>query len=175
MKIKRIETERLVLREFVLEDAKMMFKNWAKDPQVTKYMTWQPHKNVEETKSIIQMWLNEYDDPKTHRFAITLKKTGEIIGSIDVVNYINGCPEIGYCSARKCWNKGYMTEAVTAFIKYLFDEGFKRIVIEAHVDNIGSNRVIQKCGFTFSHQEEKKHFSAFKPEPVLVNWYYLEK
>lgn len=175
MKINKIETERLILRKFALDDAEAMFKNWANDPEVTKYMTWNPHPNVETTKKIIQMWLDEYNDPNTKRFAITLKDTGEIVGSIDIVDYVKGCPEIGYCLSRKCWNKGYMTEAATAFIKYLFKEGFKKIVIEAHVDNIGSNRVIEKCGFTFSHQEEKKHASSFKPEPVVVNWYYLEK
>ena len=48
-----IETERLILRRYVLEDAPMMFKNWASDPEVTKYLTWPPLSSVEVTRQII--------------------------------------------------------------------------------------------------------------------------
>ena len=50
----RMETKRLVLRPYVIEDADAMFRNWANDPQVTKYLTWEPHKDVEETKQILE-------------------------------------------------------------------------------------------------------------------------
>lgn len=39
-----IETERLVLRRLTPEDAEMMYQNWANDPQVTKFLRWEPHK-----------------------------------------------------------------------------------------------------------------------------------
>lgn len=175
LKTKCIETERLLLRKVKKEDAEAMFNNWASDPEVTKYITWSTHENIEITKQIINFWLEEEQDPKTFRFMITLKNSCELIGSIDVVGYIDNNPEIGYCLSRKYWNKGFITEACKAFVKYLFDKGYKQIVIEADVNNIASNRVIEKCGFTFSHQEEKEHRSIFKPEPVVVNWYKLDK
>ena len=168
--MERIVTNRLILRHFKADDAQEMFDNWANDPEVTKYMTWNPHENVDVTKQIINIWLKEYDNPNTHRFAITIKDNGELIGSIDVARYINGKPEIGYCLSRKHWNKGYMTEAFTAFIKYLNNLGFKELLIEAVAENIGSNRVIEKCGFTFTHKETKIA-SANKPIQVTVNWY----
>ena len=169
-----IETKRLLLRKFRIEDADEMFSNWANDSEVTKYMTWEPHLNVEVTKNILSLWINEYENPKTYRYAITIKETGELIGSIDVVDFVNGCPEIGYCLSRKHWNKGLMTEACKAFISYLLNEGFSKIVIEAEVNNIGSNRVIEKCGFKYTHQEERLCSEA-KPYPVVVNWYQLTK
>ena len=46
---------------------------------------------------------------------------------------------------------------------------------EADVRNIGSNRVIEKCGFTFTHKEDLEHCSQFKPEPTTANWYKLSK
>lgn len=52
----RMETKRLVLRPYVIEDADAMFRNWANDPQVTKYLSWEPHKDVEETKQILEGW-----------------------------------------------------------------------------------------------------------------------
>ena len=175
MKLNFIETERLLLRKIKETDAEPMFRNWASDPEVTKYMTWNPHENIEVTKTIINHWLEEEKDPKTIRFVITLKNSDEPIGSIDVVDYINGVPEIGYCLSRKYWNHGLMTEACKAFTKYLFDKGFKKILIKAVVENIGSNRVIEKCGFKFTHQEYLEHQSSFKPNPTTVNCYEFIK
>ena len=119
-----IETERIILREFKLGDEYEMFSNWANDPEVVKYLTWPIHENIEVTRSIIQSWVNQYQDPKTIRFGITLKDTGELVGGIDVVHYIDGVPEVGYCLAKKCWNKGIMTEVFSAFRDYLFTLGF---------------------------------------------------
>ena len=68
-----------------------------------------------------------------------------------------------------------MTEACKVFIKYLFDIGFTKVLIKAVVENIGSNRVIEKCGFKFTHQEHLEHQSAFKAEPATLNCYELVK
>jgi len=170
-----IETERLILREPRLSDVDDMFDNWASDPEVTKYLTWNHHKNKEETKTILARWVKEIDNPKTHRFIITLKEEQKAVGSIDVVEYDekDNSPEIGYCLSRKLWNKGYMSEAAKAFIEYLFNRGFKKMRIGAYMENIASNRVIQKCGFTFTHQEYREHCSLAKPQPVTINWYEI--
>lgn len=168
-------TSRLVLRKVKLSDIEPVFNNWANDPEVTKYLTWLPHHDIGVTEMVIKDWLEQEGNPKTIRYMITIKGSDEPIGAIDVVDYIDGAPEIGYCLSRKCWNKGYMTEACKAFIKLLFDFGFTKILIEADVRNIGSNRVIEKCGFAFTHKEEKEHCSQLKPEPVTVNWYQLIK
>lgn len=103
---KYIKTKRLILRKPMIEDAESMFNNWASDPEVTKYLTWNPHESIEVTKTIINHWLDEEKDPKTVRFIITLKDNGEPIGSIDVVDYIDGNPEIGYCLSKSIGTKG---------------------------------------------------------------------
>lgn len=170
-----IETDRLLLRKFSIDDADEMFINWANDSEVTKYMTWNPHESVKVTEAIINKWVEEYGNPNTYRFAIAFKKEKKLIGSIDVVDYIDGNPEIGYCLSKAYWNQGIMSEALKEFIKHLFKRGFTTLLIEADERNIGSNRVIEKCGFKFTHKERKKHCSMFKKEPVTVNWYKLEK
>ena len=170
-----IETERLLLRRFKIDDAQKMFDNWANDKEVTKYMTWNPHKDVNETKFIINMWLDEYKKGNIYRFAITLKNSQEIIGSIDVVEMIDNNPVIGYCLSRKYWNNGYMTEACKAMINLLFAEGYTTIRIEADERNIGSNRVIEKCGFKFVRKEYREHMSSSKDEPATINSYFLQK
>ena len=170
-----VETERLVLRKVRMEDAEPMFCNWASDPEVAKYVTWPAHENIQTTKAIIRQWIKEENDPKTIRYMIATKESDEPIGAIDVVDYVEGAPEIGYCLSRRYWGKGYMTEACKAFVRYLMDIEFNKIVIEANVENFASNRVIEKCGFVFTHQENKEHCSPLKPEPITVNWYEIKK
>lgn len=166
-----IITSRLYLRKFALEDAEAMFLTWANDPEVTKYMTWNPHGDVSLTKQIISMWVNEYNDEKTYKWAICLKETGQLIGSIDVVEYVDGCPVIGYCLGREFWNKGYMSEAAQSVLDYLRFEGFKHILIEAMPENIGSNRVIQKLGFKSTGTKTK--YVSLKDKYVVVNTYEI--
>ena len=173
MNNKHIATKRLLLRKLKETDAEPIFRNWASDPEATKYLTWNPHENVEATKQLVRFWIEEEKKPETIRFLITLKDKDEPIGCIDVVRYIDGNPEIGYCLSRKYWNQGLMTEACKAFIQYLFDAGFQKILIKAMEENVGSNRVIEKCGFKFVGKERVDHQSDFKPDPATLNYYEL--
>lgn len=166
-----LETERLLLRKPKESDAEPMFHNWANDPEVTKYLTWPPHGSIDVTRARIAYWIGQEVDPETIRYLITLKGNDEPFGSIDVVDYHDGVPEIGYCLARKLWGNGYMTEACLAFLKELAALGFAKAMIAAEERNIGSNRVIEKCGFVFTHKEYREHSSSLRPEPVTLNWY----
>ena len=65
-----------------LEDADAMFKNWANDEEVTKYLTWSPHGTEDVTKEILKQWVDSYKDEKYYQWAIVLKEIDEPIGSI---------------------------------------------------------------------------------------------
>ena len=82
---KRIETKRLILRPFRMEDAEPMYRNWASDQEVTRYLTWNAHTSVEDTKQILTSWTESYSGPANYQWAIELKETGEPIGSIAAV------------------------------------------------------------------------------------------
>lgn len=172
---KIIETERLILRKPRLSDAEAMFNNWASDTEVTKFLSWNPHGSVEVTKKLLSIWTKEAEDPNVFRFFITIKGSDEPWGSIDVVKIHDGAPEIGYCLSSKKWNKGYMTEACKALIDYLFSLGYKKVTIRANEDNIGSNRVIQKCGLKLTHKEHEDKVSESKPFPAVINNYEISK
>ena len=131
---KNLHTERLILRELKESDAEAIFK-WARDPEVTRYLTWNPHGSIEVTETILALWLKDYENEECYRYGIELKESGELIGMIDVVGYHHGNPVIGYVSNRDFWNKGYMTEALNAF-KNMLLEKYDTIVIEAAKDNI---------------------------------------
>ena len=177
MEKKEIITERLVLRKIRESDAEYLFRNWASDPEVTKFLTFSPHQDIEVSKKIIALWLEAEKDPKTIRFFITIKGSDEAWGTIDVVGYPDGVPEIGYCLSRKQWGKGYMTEACKAFLQYLFDLGFDKVEIRAHEKNIGSNRVIQKCGFTFVGKKpmDARHLAKEGMPAGCINYYEIRK
>ena len=169
-----METKRLILRKLTADDAEKMFENWTNDEEVTKYLTWLPHRTIEVTREIFDDWIEDYDDPKTVRFGIELKENHDLFGEIDIVKFIDGNPVMGYASSRKYWGNGYMTEAAQAMVEHLFSLGYKKILFEVDVRNAGSNRVAEKLGFKVTHQETKQ-CSVFKPEVITVNWYELTK
>ena len=59
-----LETHRLMLRQFRIEDAEDMFANWASDPEVTKFLTWPPHESVEATRTLLSEWSKDYEKPE---------------------------------------------------------------------------------------------------------------
>ncbi len=165
------QTERLHFRKITASDAEQIFKCWASDDEVTQYLTWSSHQSIGDTKKIVDLWLKEYDKKDCYRYGIEILGTNKLIGMIDVVGYSDGCPEIGYVLGKKYWNKGYMTESLNMFSRYLFSKGFPKIIIKADTRNIGSNRVIEKCGFIlFDSKADKKY-----PEITMLNYYYKNR
>lgn len=147
-----IRTERLILRPFVQGDAAAIYQNWACDPEVTRYLSWQSFSDPAGAEAILQIWLNAYSSPDTYRWGIALKEDCDtVFGSIDVVRADNrsGQTELGYCLSRQLWGKGIMTEAVQAVVSYLFDCGYTKITAKYDTRNPGSGRVMKKCGMRF--------------------------
>lgn len=148
-----IETPRLILRQFTVEDAQAMYDNWASDPEVTKFLTWPPHSNVELTRSLLTEWVGNYDRKNYYHWAITLKSNaGSPIGSL-VANCQDDRIEkfhIGYCIGKAWWHQGIMSEALSAVMQYLFDEvGAGRIEARHDPNNPHSGDVMKKCGMKF--------------------------
>ena len=63
-----LETERLLLRRFQAQDAQAMFDNWASNPNVTKYLTWQPHESVQATQTLVCDWVESYTSPDFYQW-----------------------------------------------------------------------------------------------------------
>ena len=146
----RMETKRLVLRPFVIEDAGAMFRNWANDPQVTKFLSWEPHKDVEETKKILEGWIASYESKDFYTWAIAWREDeGNVIGSIAVpqLNQKAGRVTVGYCLGRKWWGNGIMKEAFAELIRFFFEvEGANRVEALHDTRNVNSGKVMMACG-----------------------------
>ena len=145
----RLETHRLILRRYRIEDAEDMFSNWASDPEVTKFLTWPTHSTVEVTRMLVNNWISRYDDGGYFNWAIEWKETGSVIGNIAVVklNEQTEAADMGYCMSRAFWGRGIMPEALRAVMDYLFDTvGMSRIAACHDVNNPKSGRVMEKAG-----------------------------
>ena len=148
---REIKTERLILRRFDISDAESFYKNVGSDSEVTKYVVWNTHKDVDTTKRAIEKWVLGYENENTYYWAIELKDSHEVVGSISCVrvDIKNETCEIGYVLSSKVWNNGYATETLSAVIRFLQEEGFKTIYGEHLSLNPASGRVMQKCGMKY--------------------------
>ena len=149
----RLETERLVLRAFVIEDTEAGFRNWMSDERVTEFLRWPTHKDISISERVINEWVEEYKKDKSfYQWAIVLKELGEPIGTISVVekNEQIDMFHIGYCIGSKWWGNGYMSEAFARIISFLFEEvGAQRIESQHDPNNPASGKVMEKCGLKY--------------------------
>lgn len=148
-----LETERLILRRFAIEDAGAMYKNWASDDEVTKYLMWPSHSNISVTQAVLNDWISSYSENDFYQWAIVLKENGsEPIGSISVVSHNDdvGMVHIGYCIGRKWWHMGITSEALQCVIDFFFNEvGVRRIESRHDPRNPNSGAVMKKCGMQY--------------------------
>lgn len=148
-----IETPRLLLRRFRVEDAEAAFANWTSDPRVTAFLRWPSHSHVTVTQRVLAEWVAAYEHKNFYQWAIVLKEQGDNpIGSISVVerNERVEAAQIGYCIGQPWWHCGITTEAFMAVIEFLFRE-VKVSRIEARHDpnNPHSGAVMRNCGLHY--------------------------
>ena len=148
-----LETVRLQLRRFTLDDVPAMFRNWASDPEVTKYLTWPPHADAEVTGAVLKDWVSSYPRADFYQWAIVLKENGaEPIGSISAVKLNDDLSvvQIGYCLGRAWWRRGVMSEALQAVMDFFFDRvGANRIESRHDPRNPHSGMVMKRCGMKY--------------------------
>lgn len=77
-----LETERLILRQFRESDAEDMFRNWAGNPNVARYLTWPAHSSAEVTKGLMKLWVSQYSDPANYQWCIEYRENHQAIGSL---------------------------------------------------------------------------------------------
>ena len=148
-----LETERLILRKAQTGDAEPMFRNWANDPEVTRFLTWPTHNDPNVSRAVIESWIRGYEQENYYQWMITVKEEGDgPIGSISVVELseMTESAEIGYCIGKKWWHKHLMSEALDAVIRFLITQaGFQRITARHDLNDPHSGGVMRKCGMRY--------------------------
>ena len=146
-----LETERLLLRKWNNDDAALMYQ-YAKDPDVGPIAGWPAHKSIDESKSVINGFINNHP----YCFAICLKNGNHLIGCIE----LKLCPsdlakkedeaELGYWLGKQFWGNEYMVEAAKSLIDYGFNELKLNTIWCGYYDgNNKSKRVQEKLGFKY--------------------------
>ena len=186
-----IETPRLLLRRLAPADAPAMYRNWASDPAVTRFLRWEPHKDETETFALLTAWEELYPNPDYYQWCLVDKATGEVFGAISLTvgccsepeaaagwqargfDTSQGVWEPGYCIGRAWWGKGYTTEALNAVVDYWFTRTDSTWLACFHaVGNPASGAVMQKAGFVYDHDDI---YHKFDGKPVPCHTYLLTR
>lgn len=182
-----LESEHLLLRKMRLSDAEMMFKNWTSDERVCKYLSWLAHQSIEDTKSFIEMNLNQYDNLDFYSWLIIHKQTSQPIGTIGMdyhkatrvrADYF----EAGYCIGYDYWNQGLMSEALACVINFMFNQVEAHRIVACHeVNNIASRKVMVKCGMKSEGIQREagltnqKQYCSFACYSILDHEYKIKR
>lgn len=163
-----IETERLVLREIIPEDAKAFFE-MDSNPEVVKYVGMKPLTEISQSVEMIKSIRKQYEENGIGRWAVIQKDTGKLVGwsglkLIKEINNHHNIYDLGYRFTPEYWGKGYATETSIAVLNYAFKEmKLGKVFAYADVENNASNHVLKKLGF-----EEK---GTFMDEGDECFWY----
>jgi ribosomal-protein-alanine N-acetyltransferase len=145
----KLETKRLTLRLFTIDDLQIMFR-LGTDPDIIKYAD-TPCKDLEEAKQRLEQGpLADYQKYGYGRFAVELKKTGKVIGFCGI-KYLPeiDLPELGYRYLKEYWGMGIGTEAAQACVEFARqDLKIEKLIALIVPENIASIRVAEKLGMT---------------------------
>ena len=144
----RIQTERLVLRRPVADDARAIFEEYAQDAEVSRYVMWRPHSDISETIAFLARCQTGWDLGSDIAWAITLTGDDRLVGMI-AVRPRGHMADIGYVLARRLWGRGIVAEAARAIVDAaLRDPKIYRVWAVCDVENRASARVMEKIGMT---------------------------
>ena len=147
-----LETARLILRDYTSDDFEAFYR-LKTDEQTMYYMQDIKLDSIESGKedfaNVLEDLANE--ERKYYFLHMELKETHEQVGSIGYTvtgnTPVGKLVHMGYFTYPEFWGNGYTTEALKKVIEYAFTEdNVYRITTGCLAENIGSERVMQKCG-----------------------------
>jgi [ribosomal protein S5]-alanine N-acetyltransferase len=157
-----LPTERLILRKISMEDRDAVFA-WARDPEVSRYGSWDSHRTPHDTETFIESCLKQYDREGLGPWAIELRETNLVVGTcgFGYVDRLDRRGGIGYFLARSEWGNGFATEAVRAVLRFGFGPlALNRIEARCVPANTASERVMQKVGMKYEGLLRQDMFKA---------------
>ena len=148
-----IHSNRLILRHFIVDDAKDLFY-LNNDSEVLKYTGDIPFTNKQEALEFIEHY-GAYQKTGIGRYSVIRKEDQEFLGWCGLKYHAQErTVDLGFRLYKKYWNQSYATESAKAVIDYAFNTLlYPRLVAHAHIDNHSSQRVLEKCNF-----QKIKHF-----------------
>lgn len=155
-----LETERLLLRKTAARDMLRIYEDFT-DRRILEYFGMLSLQHTDEAMGILEKWKNQYNDQRGIRWAITLKPSDTLIGTIGLkkISHEASYAEIGYHLRPEYWRKGIMSEALEAVIELGFSQ-LKLLIIEASVfpENEASIKLLEKLNFNKSEHFYQNFF-----------------
>jgi ribosomal-protein-alanine N-acetyltransferase len=165
------ETDRIILREIVPEDAEAMFE-MDSDPEVQRYLHKIPIETIDEAIDSIKFIRQQYIDYGIGRWAIVDKKTNQFVGwgglkfRTDEVNGHTNFHDVGYRLLKKFWGQGFATESAKTTLKYAFEKlNLDAVYALADVENKASIHALLKSGLRIT--------ARIKHDGVWCEWFEI--
>lgn len=148
-----LETQRLLLRRFALDDLESFYHNCLSDYEVWRWTSYDQVDCLEDVQKKAGLftpnWFAAYDRPDRYSWAVSLKPDGQAIGRVFGMHPDDRAQEVelAYELGRSYWGRGLMTEAVQEALRFFFEDvGFFRVYCYHADQNPASGRVMEKCG-----------------------------
>ncbi len=139
-------TARLRLRPPTEADAENIFGRYGQDPEVCRYMSWKPHRCVDDTLAYLSRIVGDNAEGRSMGFLVFSRASGELLGSVGGAIEKHRM-QFGYCLAREAWGHGFATEAARAFVAAALENAtLWRVQAFCDVENGASARVLEKAG-----------------------------
>lgn len=144
-----LTTARLILRQPRTEDAPLIFAAYAQDPEVVRYLTFRPHRDLKETQEAVERFLENWRTGKSSYWLIFRSEREQLIGAISARE--DQGMNLGYLLARPFWGQGFMSEALNGVTAWAFAQpSVFRVWAVCDLENEPSARLLERNGF---HQE----------------------
>jgi ribosomal-protein-alanine N-acetyltransferase len=163
-----LDSERLTLRKISKEDISDI-NDYAKNPNVSKYLLWSPHESIEHTKNYYYTVEHLYSKGKFYDYAVVLKENSKMIGTCGFTSFdLKGNRgEIGYVLNEKFWGFGYAREAVTRLLKFAkYDLKLHSVFAKFIAENAKSEKLLSDLGFL--ENEESRFIMQVKGESKII-------
>lgn len=174
-----LQTDRLCLRRITMEDARDYYAQLGIDSDVTKYMLFQPHKDISDAVASIEKHLRRYETGRNYRWVIA-GRDDALMGVIDLLGFDeeNSTCSFAYMLGRKYWGRGYGTEALEAVLAFAFGKmEMEQVQADHFADNAASGAVMRKVGMVYTGtvpgKYEKDGVSHDAPQYAITRsqWY----
>ena len=159
----RVETVRLILQRPRGDDVERIFRRYASDPVVTKYLSWPVHVSLTQTRAFVSFSDAEWRRWPAGPYLAFARDGGELLGGSGLAFETADRASTGYVLAHDAWGRGYATEALAAMVDVARDAGVRRLYAICHIDHRPSARVLEKCGF--EREEVLRKFLEFPNLP----------
>ena len=157
--------DRIALRAPRLDDAEALFAAVTLDPDVTRYLSWPTHRDVEETRAVIAGLFNVGID---HTWLMTLRDSGEIVGQIGYLGTETHGVQVGYALGRQFGAGGLAGEAMQLLLDHLrSNPALFRVAAYVHPDNRRSVGVLERAGLSLEGRQPARAimFPSLSAEP----------